>query len=73
MMRDVERYWKAGFALGASLENTVAVGDGGVVGKVVGGIAQQLLGLRQDAPARAPELRAHSPQLARATPNTTAP
>ncbi|GJD51350.1 UDP-3-O-acyl-N-acetylglucosamine deacetylase [Methylobacterium crusticola] len=31
MMRDVERYWKAGFALGASLENTVAVGDGGVV------------------------------------------
>jgi UDP-3-O-[3-hydroxymyristoyl] N-acetylglucosamine deacetylase len=31
MMRDVERYWKAGFALGASLENTVAVGDGGIV------------------------------------------
>ncbi len=31
MMRDVERYWKAGFALGASLENTVAVGDAGVV------------------------------------------
>ncbi|WP_298952617.1 UDP-3-O-acyl-N-acetylglucosamine deacetylase [uncultured Methylobacterium sp.] len=31
MMRDVERYWKAGFALGASLENTVAVGEGGVV------------------------------------------
>ncbi|GJE26320.1 UDP-3-O-acyl-N-acetylglucosamine deacetylase [Methylobacterium organophilum] len=31
MMRDVERYWKAGFALGASLENTVAVGDTAVV------------------------------------------
>jgi UDP-3-O-[3-hydroxymyristoyl] N-acetylglucosamine deacetylase len=30
-MRDVERLWKAGFALGASLENTVAVGDDGVV------------------------------------------
>ena len=31
MMRDVERYWKAGFALGASLENTVAVGESAVV------------------------------------------
>ncbi|MEQ4598350.1 MAG: UDP-3-O-acyl-N-acetylglucosamine deacetylase, partial [Methylobacteriaceae bacterium] len=31
MMRDVERYWKAGFALGASLENTVAVGETAVV------------------------------------------
>jgi len=31
MMKDVERYWKAGFALGASLENTVAVGDHAVV------------------------------------------
>ncbi|MCJ2026492.1 MULTISPECIES: UDP-3-O-acyl-N-acetylglucosamine deacetylase [unclassified Methylobacterium] len=31
MMKDVERYWKAGFALGASLENTVAVGENGVV------------------------------------------
>ena len=31
MMKDVERYWKAGFALGASLDNTVAVGDDGVV------------------------------------------
>ena len=31
MMKDVERYWKAGFALGASLENTVAVGEAGVV------------------------------------------
>lgn len=31
MMRDVERYWKAGFALGASLDNTVAVGDHAVV------------------------------------------
>lgn len=30
-MRDVERYWKAGFALGSSLENTVAIGDDGVV------------------------------------------
>jgi UDP-3-O-[3-hydroxymyristoyl] N-acetylglucosamine deacetylase len=30
-MRDVERLWKAGFALGASLENTVAVGENGVV------------------------------------------
>ena len=30
-MRDVERYWKAGFALGASLDNTVAIGDEGVV------------------------------------------
>lgn len=26
-MRDVERLWKAGLALGASLENTVAIGD----------------------------------------------
>ena len=26
-MRDVERLWKAGFALGASLDNTVALGD----------------------------------------------
>lgn len=31
LMRDVERYWKAGFALGASLENTVAVGETDVV------------------------------------------
>jgi UDP-3-O-[3-hydroxymyristoyl] N-acetylglucosamine deacetylase len=30
-MRDVERLWKAGFALGASLENTVAIGDTAVV------------------------------------------
>ncbi|MFC7396773.1 UDP-3-O-acyl-N-acetylglucosamine deacetylase [Chelatococcus sp. GCM10030263] len=30
-MRDVERYWKAGFALGASLDNTVAIGEDGVV------------------------------------------
>ena len=30
-MRDVETLWKAGFALGASLENTVALGDDGVV------------------------------------------
>ncbi|HRK25617.1 MAG TPA: UDP-3-O-acyl-N-acetylglucosamine deacetylase [Beijerinckiaceae bacterium] len=30
-MKDVERLWKAGFALGASLENTVAIGDGRVV------------------------------------------
>lgn len=31
MMKDVERYWKAGFALGASLENTVAVSESAVV------------------------------------------
>ena len=31
LMKDVERYWKAGFALGASLENTVAVGESAVV------------------------------------------
>lgn len=30
-MRDVERLWKAGFALGASLENTVAIGEDKVV------------------------------------------
>ncbi len=30
-MRDVERLWKAGYALGASLDNTVAVADEGVV------------------------------------------
>ena len=30
-MRDVERLWKAGFALGASLENTVAIGDDGII------------------------------------------
>jgi UDP-3-O-[3-hydroxymyristoyl] N-acetylglucosamine deacetylase len=30
-MRDVEKLWKAGFALGASLENTVALGDDGIV------------------------------------------
>jgi UDP-3-O-[3-hydroxymyristoyl] N-acetylglucosamine deacetylase len=30
-VRDVERLWKAGFALGASLENTVALGDDGVM------------------------------------------
>lgn len=30
-MKDVEKLWKAGFALGASLENTVAVGDDAVV------------------------------------------
>lgn len=30
-MRDVERLWKAGFALGASLENTVAVGDDAIM------------------------------------------
>lgn len=30
-MSDVEALWKAGFALGASLENTVALGDGRVL------------------------------------------
>jgi UDP-3-O-[3-hydroxymyristoyl] N-acetylglucosamine deacetylase len=30
-MRDVEKLWSAGFALGASLENTVAIGDGGII------------------------------------------
>jgi UDP-3-O-[3-hydroxymyristoyl] N-acetylglucosamine deacetylase len=30
-MRDVEKLWAAGFALGASLENTVAIGDGGII------------------------------------------
>ena len=30
-MRDVEKLWSAGFALGASLENTVAIGDEGVM------------------------------------------
>ena len=30
-MRDVERLWKAGLALGASLENTIAVGEEAVV------------------------------------------
>ena len=30
-MRDVEQLWKAGFAQGASLENTVAVGDDRVI------------------------------------------
>ncbi|MFJ5368231.1 UDP-3-O-acyl-N-acetylglucosamine deacetylase [Bosea sp. CER48] len=30
-MRDVEQLWKAGFAQGASLENTVAVGDDKVI------------------------------------------
>ena len=30
-MRDVEKLWKAGFALGASLENTVAIGDDAVI------------------------------------------
>jgi UDP-3-O-[3-hydroxymyristoyl] N-acetylglucosamine deacetylase len=30
-MRDVEKLWKAGFALGASLENTVAIGDAAVI------------------------------------------
>jgi UDP-3-O-[3-hydroxymyristoyl] N-acetylglucosamine deacetylase len=30
-MRDVERLWKAGFALGASLDNTVAIGEDGVI------------------------------------------
>jgi UDP-3-O-[3-hydroxymyristoyl] N-acetylglucosamine deacetylase len=30
-MRDVEKLWSAGFALGASLENTVALGEDGVI------------------------------------------
>ncbi len=30
-MRDVEYLWKAGFALGASLDNTVALGDDGIL------------------------------------------
>jgi UDP-3-O-[3-hydroxymyristoyl] N-acetylglucosamine deacetylase len=30
-MSDVERLWKAGFALGASLDNTVALGESGIV------------------------------------------
>jgi UDP-3-O-[3-hydroxymyristoyl] N-acetylglucosamine deacetylase len=30
-MRDVEKLWSAGFALGASLENTVALGENGVI------------------------------------------
>ncbi len=32
-MRDVERLWKAGLALGASLDNTIAVGEDGVVNR----------------------------------------
>ena len=27
----MERLWKAGFALGASLDNTVAIGDGAIM------------------------------------------
>lgn len=30
-MRDVEKLWGAGFALGASLDNTVAIGDDGIM------------------------------------------
>ncbi|HWT30577.1 MAG TPA: UDP-3-O-acyl-N-acetylglucosamine deacetylase, partial [Propylenella sp.] len=30
-MKDVERLWAAGFALGSSLENSVVIGDGRVV------------------------------------------
>jgi UDP-3-O-[3-hydroxymyristoyl] N-acetylglucosamine deacetylase len=30
-MRDVEKLWGAGFALGASLENTVAIGEDGII------------------------------------------
>ena len=30
-MRDVEKLWSAGFALGASLENTVAIGEHGII------------------------------------------
>jgi UDP-3-O-[3-hydroxymyristoyl] N-acetylglucosamine deacetylase len=30
-MRDVEKLWTAGFALGASLENTVAIGEDGII------------------------------------------
>jgi UDP-3-O-[3-hydroxymyristoyl] N-acetylglucosamine deacetylase len=30
-MRDVERLWSAGFALGSSLENSIVIGDGEVV------------------------------------------
>jgi UDP-3-O-[3-hydroxymyristoyl] N-acetylglucosamine deacetylase len=30
-MRDVERLWKSGFALGASLENTVAIGEDAII------------------------------------------
>ncbi len=30
-MRDVEKLWAAGFALGSSLENSVVIGDGAVV------------------------------------------
>jgi UDP-3-O-[3-hydroxymyristoyl] N-acetylglucosamine deacetylase len=30
-MRDVEKLWGAGFALGASLENTVALGEEGII------------------------------------------
>ncbi len=30
-VRDVERLWAAGFALGSSLENSVVIGDGAVV------------------------------------------
>ncbi len=32
-MSDVEKLWKAGLALGASLENTVAIGDGRVMNR----------------------------------------
>jgi UDP-3-O-[3-hydroxymyristoyl] N-acetylglucosamine deacetylase len=30
-MRDVEKLWKAGLALGSSLENTIAIGDDRVI------------------------------------------
>ena len=30
-MRDVEKLWTAGFALGASLDNTVAIGEDGII------------------------------------------
>jgi UDP-3-O-[3-hydroxymyristoyl] N-acetylglucosamine deacetylase len=32
-MRDVEKLWKAGLALGASLENTIAIGDDRVLNR----------------------------------------
>ena len=31
LMKDVERLWKANFALGASLENTIAIGDDRII------------------------------------------
>ena len=69
-MRDVEKLWSAGFALGASLENTVAIGDDGIMNPeglryADEFVRHKLLDAVGDLVARRPAAARHLPLLLR--------